>query len=210
VLIGTVEYTTGFVNNAASTSDKKVGVVALVKFDLRRRDKVSQLSMAGVSGRKLPAIRQHLEQKISRAYNNVDVSFTSSPSDTTSDAEVYKSAIDTLPKDSAVTIFTPDPTHFPIATYAIERGNHVLTSTPFPSEDASVLVRLLIQHWAAFCFSSENYRQAVSISPRVYVFFAIYRCFGYLDPHSDVSADHKARDQAPLRARATDRSKSPT
>jgi D-galacturonate reductase len=130
-MVGTGEYTTGFVNNPASMSEKKVGVVALVMFDLRRRGKVSQLSMAGVSGRKFPAIRQHLEQNISKAYNNVDVSFTSYPSDTTSDAEAYKSAINALPKGSAVTIFTPDPTHFPIAMYTIERGHHVLASTPF-------------------------------------------------------------------------------
>lgn len=30
------EYTTGYVNEAQSTSDKKVGVVALTLFDLRK------------------------------------------------------------------------------------------------------------------------------------------------------------------------------
>lgn len=38
LLIGTGEYTTGLTSSAsASTSDKKIGVVALVMFDLRRR-----------------------------------------------------------------------------------------------------------------------------------------------------------------------------
>ena len=30
----------------------------------------------------------------------------------------------------AITIFTPDPTHFPIALYAIERGIHVMITKP--------------------------------------------------------------------------------
>ena len=56
--MGTGEYTTGFVGGGASTSDKKVGVVGLTLFDLRRRGKVGKLSMVGVSGGKFPAIRE--------------------------------------------------------------------------------------------------------------------------------------------------------
>lgn len=59
--MGTGEYTTGFVGGGASTSDKKVGVVGLTLFDLRRRGKVGQLSMVGVSGDKFPAIRKSRE-----------------------------------------------------------------------------------------------------------------------------------------------------
>lgn len=40
-----------------SGSDKKVGVVGLTLFDLRRRGKVGKLSMVGTSGGKFPAIR---------------------------------------------------------------------------------------------------------------------------------------------------------
>ncbi|KIV80637.1 hypothetical protein PV11_08125 [Exophiala sideris] len=130
LMIGTGEYTTGFVSGAASTSDKKVGVVGLTLFDLRRRGKVSDLSMAGVSGQKFPAIRKHLQKNISEAYNGLDVSFKSFPSDDKSDPEAYKAAIDALPKGSAVTIFTPDSTHYDIAKYAIERDNHVLITKP--------------------------------------------------------------------------------
>lgn len=39
-----------------SGSDKKVGVVGLTLFDLRRRGKVGKLSMVGTSGQKFPAI----------------------------------------------------------------------------------------------------------------------------------------------------------
>lgn len=56
--VGTGEYTTGFVGGGASGSDKKVGVVGLTMFDLRRRGKVGKLSMVGTSGNKFPAIRE--------------------------------------------------------------------------------------------------------------------------------------------------------
>ena len=54
--VGTGEYTTGFVGTGASGSDKKVGVVGLTLFDLRRRGKVGKLSMVGTNGTKYPAI----------------------------------------------------------------------------------------------------------------------------------------------------------
>ena len=62
-------------------------------FDLRRRGKVSDLSMVGVSGRKFPAIREHLRTNISEAYNGLDVSFRSFPADDQSDPDAYKRAI---------------------------------------------------------------------------------------------------------------------
>ncbi|KIY01431.1 uncharacterized protein Z520_02983 [Fonsecaea multimorphosa CBS 102226] len=130
LMVGTGEYTTGFVAGAASTSDKKVGVVGLTLFDLRRRGKVSDLSMVGVSGKKFPAIREHLQKNISQAYNGLDVSFQSFPADDQSDPNAFKTAIDALPQGSAVTIFTPDSTHYEIAKYAIERNHHVLVTKP--------------------------------------------------------------------------------
>ena len=57
-MAGTGEYTTGFVGGGMSGSDKKVGVVGLTLFDLRRRGKVGKLSMVGTSGSKFPAIRE--------------------------------------------------------------------------------------------------------------------------------------------------------
>ncbi|KAI9692378.1 MAG: hypothetical protein M1822_006609 [Bathelium mastoideum] len=130
LMVGTGEYTTGFVGGGMSGSDKKVGVVGLTMFDLRRRGKVGKLSMVGTSGSKFPAIRQHLQKNISEVYNGLDTSFTSFPADDQRDPEAYKAAIDALSPGDAITIFTPDTTHFPIALYAIERKIHVLITKP--------------------------------------------------------------------------------
>ncbi|KAH8426894.1 Gfo/Idh/MocA family protein [Aspergillus melleus] len=130
LMVGTGEYTTGYVGGAASGSDKKVGVVGLTLFDLRRRGKVGKLSMVGVSGSKFPGIRDHLNKNISQVYNGLDTSFDSYPADNQTDPDAYKAAIDALEPGSAITIFTPDPTHFPIALYAIQRKIHVLITKP--------------------------------------------------------------------------------
>jgi len=129
-MVGTGEYTTGFVHGAASGSDKKVGVVGLSLFDLRRRGKVAKLSMVGVSGSKFPAIRKHLKTNISDVYNGLNVSFESFPADDQTDSEAYKTAINALEPGSAITIFTPDTTHYPIALYAIQRKIHVMITKP--------------------------------------------------------------------------------
>lgn len=60
----------------------------------------------------------------------MDCSFESFPADNVKDPEAYKAAIDTLKPGDAITIFTPDTTHFPIALYAIEHGIHVLLTKP--------------------------------------------------------------------------------
>jgi D-galacturonate reductase len=41
-----------------------------------------------------------------------------------------KEALKSLPKGSAVIIFTPDSTHFPIAAEALNLGHHVLVTKP--------------------------------------------------------------------------------
>ncbi|KAK0626724.1 hypothetical protein B0T14DRAFT_578446 [Immersiella caudata] len=130
LMVGTGEYTTGFVGGGASGSDKKVGVVGLSMFDLRRRGKVGKLGMVGVNGTKYPAIREHLHKNISLAYNGLDTSFESHPADDMKDPEAYKKAIDALKPGDAITIFTPDTTHYPIALYAVERGVHVMITKP--------------------------------------------------------------------------------
>ena len=71
LMIGTGEYTTGYVHGQASDSDKVIsptvaamillamfylkgaGVVALSLFDLRRRGKVGRLGLCGVNGTKV-------------------------------------------------------------------------------------------------------------------------------------------------------------
>lgn len=99
-------------------------------FDLRRRGKVGKLGMVGTNGTKFPAIREHLHKNIQQVYNNLDTSFDSYPANDVKDPDSYKTAIDSLKKGDAITIFTPDTTHFPIALYAIERGIHVMITKP--------------------------------------------------------------------------------
>jgi len=137
-MVGTGEYTTGFVGGGMSGSDKKVGVVGLTLFDLRRRGKVGKLSMVGTSGNKFPAIREHLHKNITEAYNGLDTSFDSFPGNEERDPEAYKKAIDALSAGDAITIFTPDTTHYPIALYAIQRKIHVMITKP--------AVKLLSEH----------------------------------------------------------------
>ncbi|MBM3210935.1 gfo/Idh/MocA family oxidoreductase, partial [Candidatus Poribacteria bacterium] len=43
LMIGTGEYTTGYVHEKASSSDKSAGVVALTLFDLRRLGKIGRI-----------------------------------------------------------------------------------------------------------------------------------------------------------------------
>ncbi|KAL1748890.1 hypothetical protein HDZ31DRAFT_28531 [Schizophyllum fasciatum] len=122
------EYTTGWTGSGASKSDKKV--VGLTCFDLRRLGKVGQLGMAGVSGGKFPAIREHLAQNIAEVYKDMDISFDNYPEVDKTDPEAYKAAMDKMKPGEAVIIFTPDSTHFPIAKYALERKLHVLVTKP--------------------------------------------------------------------------------
>lgn len=60
LMVGTGEYTTGYVGGAAADSDKGAGVVALTMFDLRRRSKVNRVAMCGVSVSSLPLIMEQI------------------------------------------------------------------------------------------------------------------------------------------------------
>lgn len=92
---------------------------------------IPQPFIAALAGSFLPSSGEHLQKNISAAYNNLDVSFASFPSDTTThDPESYKAAIDALSPGDAITIFTPDTTHYPVALYAIQHGIHVLITKP--------------------------------------------------------------------------------
>ncbi len=131
LMIGTGEYTTGYVHGIASESDKSAGVVGLTMFDLRRRGKVGGLRMAGTNGTKFPGIREHLKKMIASVYRDMDVEFSSFPSDDVPrDADSYKAALETMEAGDVVIVFTPDDTHFPIALEAVQRGCHVLVAKP--------------------------------------------------------------------------------
>ncbi|KAF8446105.1 hypothetical protein L210DRAFT_3474512 [Boletus edulis BED1] len=130
LMCGTGEYTTGWTGQGASKSDKKIGVVGLTLFDLRRLGKVDKLGMAGVNGSKFPLIRKHLQENIGNVYKDMATSFDEFPKDGKHDPEAYKQAIDGMSPGDAVVIFTPDNTHYSISLYAIERGIHVLVTKP--------------------------------------------------------------------------------
>lgn len=130
LMIGTGEYTTGYVHGAASDSDKGAGVVALTMFDLRARGVVGRIGLCGVNGPKFPALRKHLQRAIGDVYSGLDLTLDTFPADDVVDPLAYKSALDSFTPGDVVTIFTPDDTHFDIALAAIERGLHVLVTKP--------------------------------------------------------------------------------
>ena len=141
LMVGTGEYTTGYVHTGAAKSDKGAGVVAVSLFDLRRRGKVGALKMAGTNGTKFPGIRQHLQACIGDLFRDLELHFESFPADDVArEPESYLRALDTLAPGDFVTVFTPDDTHFRIAMAAVERGLHVLVAKP--------LVQTLADHLA--------------------------------------------------------------
>ncbi|RKP03185.1 hypothetical protein CXG81DRAFT_29349 [Caulochytrium protostelioides] len=134
LMVGTGEYTTGYMPNvrADSKSDKKMGVVGLVLFDMRRRGHVvGRLAMVGTSGTKNAAIRAHMKEQLADRYCGMDTTVDIYPPDgSPRNPEAYKDAIKSMnPGDTAI-IFTPDDTHFTIAMAAIEHGMHVLLAKP--------------------------------------------------------------------------------
>jgi len=130
LMIGTGEYTTGYVGGTAADSDKGAGVVALTVFDMRRRGKVNRIAMCGVNGKKFPGIRKHMEKQIKDAYKDMDISCDTYPSDNEVNPESYKVAIATFSKGDVAIIFTPDDTHYDIAKCCIQHGLHVLITKP--------------------------------------------------------------------------------
>lgn len=60
LMVGTGEYTTGYVGGTAADSDKGAGVVALTMFDLRRRGKVDRVGMCGVNVSCKPSLQTSL------------------------------------------------------------------------------------------------------------------------------------------------------
>ena len=106
-------------------------------------------------------------------YNNLDANSTSFPSDNTAhDPEAYKAATDALFPGDAVTIFTPETTHYPVALYPIRRGLHALFTKP--------AVKLLAHHESLHVESRKH---------SVFVFIEHYKRF---DP-AYADARHRAK-----------------
>ncbi len=149
LMIGTGEYTTGYVHGAAAESDKAAGVVALTLFDLRRRGVIEDLSIAGTQGTKFPGIRHHLQATIGDVYSGMNLSLASYPDNRVDhDVHAYVEALDDHAAGDVVTIFTPDDTHFEIAMAAVRKGCHVLVAKP--------LVATIDQHLALAAAAAEN------------------------------------------------------
>jgi D-galacturonate reductase len=118
--------------------------------DLRKRGKVGRIGLVGSNGCKFPGIksnlrlflvllivfsfiigiRDHLKKSISDVYNNMPIIIETYPNDDQINPSAYLDAILNYPPGSAVTIFTPDDTHYDIALACINRGLHVLVTKP--------------------------------------------------------------------------------
>jgi D-galacturonate reductase len=139
LMIGTGEYTTGFVHGSAAHSDKSCGVVALSMMDMRRRGLVGQLALCGRNSSKFPAIQEHIQRAIVDVYDGMDATMSYFPSERTECNEHgYLEALEAAQPGDVVTIFTPDDTHFEIALACVEKGLHVYVAKP--------LVKTLEQH----------------------------------------------------------------
>jgi D-galacturonate reductase len=71
-----------------------------------------------------------MQRAIADAYLGLDVTVDTFPADHEINENAYISALDDFEPGDAVTIFTPDDTHFDIAMAAVERGLHVLVTKP--------------------------------------------------------------------------------
>jgi len=130
LMVGTGEYTTGYVGGTAADSDKGAGVVALTMFDLRRRGKVDHVGMCGVNGKKFPGIRNHMQKCIGDVYKDMDLTCKTFPGDDEVDPKAYEKAVETCKPGDVAIIFTPDDTHFDIAMKCVEKGMHVMVTKP--------------------------------------------------------------------------------
>jgi D-galacturonate reductase len=166
LMVGTGEYTTGYVGGKAADSDKGAGVVALTMFDMRRRHKVDRLGMCGVNGTKFPGIRQHMQRCIGDVYQGMgDLACDTFPHDDEIAPEAYKTAVASFQAGDVAVIFTPDDTHYDIAMECIQHGMHVMVTKPIVQN---------LQHHHALCEAAKakNVLVAVEVHKRLDPFYA--------------------------------------
>jgi D-galacturonate reductase len=164
-MVGSGEYTTGYVGGTAANSDKSAGVVALTMFDLRRRNKVDRIAMCGVNGNKFPGIRNHMQTHIGNVYKDMDLTCETFPDDDAIDPLAYQTAAATFQKGNICIIFTPDDTHLNIALACMQRGMHVLITKP--------IVQTLCDHYTlAAAARANNVLVAVEVHKRLDPFYA--------------------------------------
>ena len=147
LIFGTGEYVTGWTGQEGSRSDKSLGVVALVHFDLRERGLIGdEIALCGTNGAKFDDIRRHFTDKIQ--FTNINnLHFQQFPEvifielegksklyvlqGSVVNREAYKDALEKFAKPGDIcSVFTPDDTHFDIILAALDRGLHVMATKP--------------------------------------------------------------------------------
>eukprot|EP00882_Tetradesmus_deserticola_P003525 GHRQ01003730.1.p1 GENE.GHRQ01003730.1~~GHRQ01003730.1.p1 ORF type:complete len:435 (+),score=181.80 GHRQ01003730.1:307-1611(+) len=150
LMVGAGEYTAGFVQTSfGAAADKPAGVVALTCFDLRKFGKVRRMVICDRCGTRMPAVRATIEAKIGRAYRGLDLTLDCFPEDDVpDDPNAAIRAIGSMKPGDVAIIFTPDDTHFSIASAAIAAGLHVLVAKPIVKslQEHKQLVALAKKH----------------------------------------------------------------
>jgi len=131
LIFGTGEYVTGWTGTTGSKSDKSLGVVALVHFDLRERGLIGEkIALCGTNGAKFDDIRKHFDEKI-KFTNLPNLSFDQFPQDKNVNTKAYLEALEKFSKPGDVcSVFTPDDSHFEIISAALDHGLHVMATKP--------------------------------------------------------------------------------
>eukprot|EP00391_Amoebophrya_sp_Ameob2_P010870 CAMPEP_0178986932 /NCGR_PEP_ID=MMETSP0795-20121207/2978_1 /TAXON_ID=88552 /ORGANISM="Amoebophrya sp., Strain Ameob2" /LENGTH=458 /DNA_ID=CAMNT_0020678047 /DNA_START=376 /DNA_END=1752 /DNA_ORIENTATION=+ len=151
LICGVGEYVTGYTPAGGSKSDKSLGVVGLVHFDLRRRGLIGpRIALCGTNGNKFEEIRAHLVSKIDFTNlngrgdyadedNHNQLRFDQFPKPGVArDPRAYVEAINSFKPGDVCSVFTPDDTHFDICLAALDRGLHVMVTKP--------MVKTLAEH----------------------------------------------------------------
>ncbi|CAD7948428.1 unnamed protein product [Amoebophrya sp. A25] len=129
LLFGTGEYVTGFTQVGGSKSDKSIGVVGVVHFDLRERGLLGpRIGLCGTNGDKFDAIRKHFAEKITFA--GMRTHFEQYPGKGIRSADAYKEALKAFSPGDVCSVFTPDDTHFDITMAALDAGLHCMVTKP--------------------------------------------------------------------------------
>lgn len=75
-------------------------------------------------------IKEHIRTAIQEVYKGLDSHVDCFPDTAVVDPLSYQVALRTFHKGDAVTIFTPDDSHFAIAMACLQHGLHVLVTKP--------------------------------------------------------------------------------
>lgn len=121
--------------------------------------------MCGVNGKKFPGVRAHMQRNIGDVYSDMDLTCETFPADDAVDPEAYVKAASTFKRGDVAIIFTPDDTHYSIATCCIAAGMHVMVTKP--------VVKTLAEHTAlASAASAADRLCCVEVHKRLDPFYA--------------------------------------